>query len=43
MGNNYGVLNIDTKNDVLKVEIRNADGQAVISKEISLQELQIAD
>jgi alkaline phosphatase D len=43
MGNNYGILNIDTKNDVLKVEIRNADGQAVISKEISLQELQIAD
>ena len=43
MGNNYGILNIDTMNDVLKVEIQNSDGQAVISKEISLKELQIAD
>ena len=43
MGNNYGILNIDTMNDVLKVEIRNSDGQAVINKEISLQEIQKAD
>ena len=43
MDNNYGILNIDTMNDVLKVEIQNSDGQAVISKEISLKELQIAD
>jgi alkaline phosphatase D len=43
MGNNYGILNIDTMNDVLKVEIRNSDGKSVINKEISLQELQIAD
>ena len=43
MGNNYGLLNIDTEQNLLKVEIRNSDGQAVINKEISLQELQIAD
>lgn len=43
MGNNSGLINIDTMNDVLKVEIRNSDGQPVINKEISMQELQIAD
>ena len=43
MGNNYGLINIDTEQNLLKVEIRNSDGQAVINKEISLQELQIAD
>ena len=43
MGNNYGLINIYTEQNVLKVEIRNSDGQPVINKEISLQELQIAD
>lgn len=43
MGNNYGLLNIDTEKNVLKVEIRNSDGQSVIQREISLQEIQNAD
>lgn len=43
MGNNYGLLNIDTEQNVLKVEIRNSDGQSVIQREISLQEIQNAD
>jgi len=40
MGNNYGLLNIDTEQNVLKVEIRNSDGKSVIEREINLQEIQ---
>ena len=42
MGNNYGLLNIDTAHNVLKVEIRNSDGKSVIEREINLQEIQKA-
>ncbi len=43
MGNNYGLIKIDTKQNILKVEIINSDGQSVIEREISLQEIQISD
>ena len=43
MGNNYGLMNIDTEHNVLKVEIRNSDGKSVIQREIRLQEIQKAD
>ena len=42
MGNNYGLINIDTEHNVLKVEIRNSDGKSVIEREINLQEIQKA-
>ena len=40
MGNNYGLLNIDTQQNVLKVQIMDASGKQVMFQEIPLSEIQ---
>jgi len=40
MGNNYGFINIDTQQDVLKVQIMDASDKQVMFQEIPLSEIQ---